>query len=253
LFFHDLLAASGWWQLLYLAQAGFTIWMLIDAGRRHTEVYWFWIVLVAQPVGPWIYFFLVKWHDFHLFSGWPALQQRVSLDELRYQADHVPTLANHLALAERLLERKAYAEALPHLEAARALEPEHCQVLYGLAVCAKEQGQPAQALPLLEQILARDRRWSDYAAWRMLITVRSQTGDPSGALSKARDLARLSPTLQHQCLLAERLLDEKMPEEAETVLVQALETHRFAPTPSRRRNRRWASQARSLLKRVAAR
>src|SRR5262245_49125561 len=34
---------------LYLAQAGLTIWMLIDASRRGVEFYWFWIILFFQP------------------------------------------------------------------------------------------------------------------------------------------------------------------------------------------------------------
>jgi hypothetical protein len=238
---------------LYLAQTGFTIWMLIDALRRQVSPIWFFIILTG--VGTWAYFFAVKLPELqgaHAWQSWSLFQRRSSIDELRYQTERVPTLANHLALGERLIEDKHFAEAMPHLQAAQALEPEHCQVLFGLATCHAEQGHPEKAVPLLEQILAKDRRWSDYAAWRLLIRVRAQTGDADGALAKSRDLARLSPTLQHNCLLAEGLVAAGKSTEAQQVLTQALETHRFAPSPSRRRNRRWARQAHSLQKRIGS-
>src|SRR5262249_16955089 len=99
---------------------------------------------------------------------------------------------------------------------------------------------------------ARDRRWSDYLAWRLLIRVRKQGNDAHRALESARDLARIAPTLQHRCLLAELLLDEGKNDEAYELLEQSLEEHRYAPSLSRRRNRSWASQAKKLQKRAAA-
>ena len=48
---------------LYLAQAGLTIWMLMDANRRGVEGYWFWLILGFQPIGAWAYFFAYKVKD----------------------------------------------------------------------------------------------------------------------------------------------------------------------------------------------
>src|SRR5262249_47364904 len=162
---------------LSLAQGALTIWMLVDCHRRSADGFWFWVILLLQPIGVWVYFFAVKARDFQGFqglTGWFAFQRRPSLEELRYQAEQTPTLANHLALGERLVERGAHADAIRHLEAARAREPEHGQVLFSLAVCQVELGRPQEAVPLLEKILARDRSWSDYKAWRLLITARDQ-------------------------------------------------------------------------------
>jgi hypothetical protein len=238
--------------LLALAQLAFTLWMLVDAYRRQAEAFWFWVIFLVPLVGPLAYFFSVKAGDFHGLPAWSLFQRRTPLDELRYRAEHVPTLTNHLALAERLIERGEHAEAVPHLEAARQREPEHGQVLYLLAVCQKELGHPEQALPLLETVLRRDRQFSDYAAWHLLIEMRAACGDRAGALESCRELERQSPTLRHRCLLAENLMAEGQADEAWDLLEKALQEHHYMPGHIRRRNHRWARKARSLQKRVAS-
>ena len=52
------------WTPLWLVQAAMTIWMLVDANRRGVESYWFWIIFIFQPLGPWAYFFVYKIKDF---------------------------------------------------------------------------------------------------------------------------------------------------------------------------------------------
>jgi hypothetical protein len=227
-------------------QVAFTIWMLVDAYHRGVDYFWYWIILLAPAIGPVAYFFTFKVHDFRNFKGW--FQPRISIKELRYRVAQVPTLANQLALGERLIETHEYAEALTHLQAALTREPDHSQVLYCQAVCHVEMDQPQKAIPFLERIMARDRLWSDYAAWRLLIQARSEVGDQEGALQACRDLVKLAPNLRHRCLLAEHLLAHGQKQEARMLLDQGLQDQQFAPGPIRRRNRRWASQARRLLR-----
>jgi hypothetical protein len=249
---------------LYFAEAAFTVWMLIDAYRRPAEYFWFWVILLFQPIGPWIYFFVVKLPDFTggghgsgwqpSGGGWLAnlFHRRPSIEELRYQAEHVPTLANSLALAERLVERNEHEEALPHLESALAREPDHCQVLFLHALCHAELNRPEKAVPELEKVIARDRGWSDYSAWRLLVRARSAMQDAPGALTTCRELARIAPTLRHRCLLAEHLIADGQSAEARDLLQRALEDYRFAPSGVRRLNRQWAGQAKRLLKQASA-
>jgi hypothetical protein len=238
---------------LYFLQAAFTVWMLVDAFRRG-EGYWPWVILFVPALGAWGYFFAVmlpRWTGGH---GWslPSFRRGPSLDELRFHAEHSPTLANHLALAERLADGGEYAEAVPHLDEVLSREPDHCRALFLLGRCQAGQGQLDKAIPCLEKITARERYWSNYAAWYALIDMRGEAGDPGGAADSCRELARLSPTLRHQCLLAERLLDADRPDEARQVLEAALREHQYTPTNIRWRNWRWASQARRLLRDIDA-
>src|SRR5216684_1638651 len=137
--------------VLSVIQLAFALWMLVDAHRRGMDYYWFFIIFFVPIAGPLAYFFIFKIHDFH---GWGSLFQRaVPLDELRYRAEQTPTLANHLALAQRLIEQKNYAEALPHLQKAHPMEPGHSQVMYALAVCYTETRQADKSKPLLERII----------------------------------------------------------------------------------------------------
>jgi hypothetical protein len=240
--------------IITLLQTAFMVWMLVDAYRRGAEYYWFWVILFLPGIGSWVYFFVVKVQsgDFANLSlgGW--FHRGPSLDQLRYQADQTPTMANHLALGERLVELGRHDEAVPNLEAALKTEPDHGMALFCLATCYKALGRPTEAVSLLERLHKRDPRWGDYAALRLLIEVRDEIADHAGTLENCRELVRRAPTLQHRCLLAERLLEEGQTKEARILLDQALRDHDYAPGHVRRRNGRWIGQARRLAREAAA-
>jgi hypothetical protein len=243
---HLLYSLVAEYPILSAIMLAFTLWMLVDAYHRGVDFFWYWVILLVQPIGALAYFFIFKARDLRGLSGW--FQPRISLQELRYRVAQAPTLANQLALGERLIEKHEYTEALTHLESALTREPDHSLVLYRLAVCHTELGHSQQAIPLLDRIIARDKQWSDYAAWRLLIQARSDTGDQEGALQASRELVKLAPNLRHRCVLAEHLLAQGQKHEARMLLDQGLQDQQFMPGPLRRRNRRWASQARRLLK-----
>jgi hypothetical protein len=234
----------------YLVQAALTIWMLVDAYRRGVEYYWYWIILVFQPLGAWAYFLIFKVRDLgtHHSRLTGLFHRRPSLHELRHRAERSATLASRLELAERLVEAGGYAEAAPHLEAILAREPEHCQALFLLAACHRGLQHPEQAVPLLQKLIARHPSWRDYEAWHTLIEVRQESGDLVGALGSCRELVRIGPSLEHKCLLAEYLLRSGENAEAGKVVQQGLEDYHYLTGPSRRRDRRWVGKAKQLLK-----
>jgi hypothetical protein len=255
--FHALMA-EGYGSVLLLLQAGFTIWMLVDCRQRGQDQTWFWVILWFQPLGAWAYFFAVKlntmrrFHTFHASgtNSWLStlFQRRASLEELRYQAERAPTLASRLALAERLIEKKEYSEAIPLLEAALKSEPGYSQLGYSLALCHLRLGKPEQAIPFLQDVIRRDPRWHDYEALRLLIEAQTAQGETIGALESCRELARYVPTLENHCLLAEHLIGAGQAKEARLLLDNSLRDNDFAPSSVRWRNRRWANEARRLLK-----
>src|SRR5262249_46956591 len=144
--------------------------------------------------------------------------RRLSLDELRYRAERTPTLANRFALAERLIEKGAHADAIPHLEAVLTMEPDYCAALHALAVCRLATRAAEQAVAPLEKWIQRAHRWAHYRAWRTLIDVHLARGRPADALAACRGLEKRLPTLENKCLLAEQLLDNGIPSEAVPLL-----------------------------------
>ena len=149
------------------------------------------------------------------------------------------------------MEAREYQEAIPLLQAALKSEPGYGHVGYSLALCHVRLGAHDAAIPLLRDVLNRDPRWRDYAAWRLLIDAQVAHGEAEEALGSCRGLARLSPTLENHCLLAQQLIVADHPDEARVLLGSSLRDYDFAPGPSRRRNRRWAVEARRLLKEIA--
>jgi hypothetical protein len=237
----------------YLVQAALTIWMLIDANRRGVDQFWFWIILLFQPIGPWAYFFMYKIKDFRGSSGsWRNLfQRRPSLDVLRYQVEQAPTSANRLELGERLVEVGEYGEALMQLEEVLDRESEHCQCLFLVAQCHRNLGRPVEAVPPLQRLIARNSSWSDFLAWRTLVDACYEAGDCAEALTHCRELVRLAPSLQHRCMLAERLADAGDRSEARRVVESGLAEFRFMSGPGRRRDSRWVSKAKQLIKELS--
>jgi hypothetical protein len=235
-------------QVLSLLQLALTIWMAIDAYQRGVETFWYWVILFFQPIGAWIYFFAIKFRTLRLPRMRPALsgERKLSLDELRYHVERTPTVGNRFALAERLMDKGAHAEAIPHLEAILAIEPDYCAALHALAGCRLATGAAQQAVGSLEKLIHRDPRWANYRAWRTLIDAHLARGQPADALVACRELAKRLPTLENKCLLAEQLLDNGRPAEAVQLLDEALEDHRYAPWSARWRNWRWAREARRL-------
>jgi hypothetical protein len=235
--------------IISLLQMLFMIWMAVDVYRRRSEQFWYWVIFFVPVVGAWVYFFAVLAPHLGSTSG-PWFQKKVSLEELRYRAEQTPTLANNLALGQGLIARGAFGEALPFLESAHKVEPEHGSVLYALALCHARQARFDQAAAFLERIIRREPRWSDYDAWRLLIETHVDAGRHEAALERARALVQVAPTLRHKCILGEILIDQSYKSEARALLDQALDDHAFTPAALRRHNRAWAKQAGKLLKRI---
>src|ERR1041385_6343170 len=126
---------SSWY---FYGQLIFTVVMLIHVYRSGAEPFWYFIIFLAQPVGAWAYFVFVVARNFRIsgsVSSGPMWQKKLSLAELRYRVEKMPTVNNKIALAERLMEQGAHAEAIPLLEAVLATDQIHCQAMHDLALC----------------------------------------------------------------------------------------------------------------------
>ncbi|MFL5328162.1 MAG: tetratricopeptide repeat protein [Gemmataceae bacterium] len=234
---------------LGLLQLAFTIWMIVDAYNRGAESFWYWVIFIFQPIGPWAYFFAVKFRHFRFRGVRPTAprDRKMSLDELRYRVERTPTVATRFALAERLMEKGQHAEAIPQLEAVLAFEPDYCAGLHALAECKVILGTPDDAIAPLEKLINREDRWQNYRARRTLIDVHDARGKSADTLAACREYTKRMPNLENKCLLAECLMENNLPSEAAQVLDQALQDLDYAPWMDRLRSWRWAREAKRML------
>ena len=242
--------------IVSVLQVAFTIWMAVEAARSGNS-YWIWIIIVFQPIGPWIFFFVeMRERVFgRLFVRLPAMshlfERKTPLDQLEYHAQQSPTVANQVALAERLVELGRFQDAVVPLEAALKREPDFAPATFKLARCRYELHDSAEAERLLTTIVSKDPRWSDYAAWRLLLDVQEDLKRHDALLDTARQLVRMAPRLEHKVILADRLARMNQEGEARLVLENALQEQRFVTGAARRINRPHVRRAQRLLRELS--
>ena len=68
--------------ILLLLSYAFSIWMIVDAYKRGAEHFWY--LIIFFPLGEWIYFFLVKIHDFKNSHGFSLFGEKVKCSSCKY-------------------------------------------------------------------------------------------------------------------------------------------------------------------------
>ena len=241
-----------------LLMLAFTVWMAVDASRTGNGN-WLWIIIIFQPIGPIIYFFVEARHRVfsRLGDRLPGVAQlferKTPLDQLEFQVQQSPTVANQMALADRLIELGRFEEAITQLEAALKREPEFAPASFKMARCKYELHDSLEAERLLAALNAKEPRWSDYSAWRLLLDVQEDLQRYDAVLDTARQLVKMAPRLEHKVILADRLARMNQDGEARIVLENALQEQRYVTGAAQRVNRPHVRRAQKLLKELSPR
>jgi hypothetical protein len=233
--------------ILIALQTIFSILMLIHCIRTGREIYWW--VIVMLPFGELVYFFAVfidtpEFRNFkkRTFSRPPDLKQ------LEYAARTSPSVHNQMQLARAMCARGQHDEATAIFSEVLEHDEDNKEALYGLARCEIERGRNEQALPILEKLVTVDMAHSDYSACEDLAATQWACDQPEAAIQTLRELARKSQRFTHKTTLAQYLSLTDQGAEAREVLTAALEDHANSPAYLKRTERRWAKQARALLR-----
>ncbi len=236
-------------RVLFILQQLFSLWMLVDAIRRGSKSYWYFVVLL--PFGEWAYFFMVKIHDPEfepLRALWKRLTTRkVTVEDLRYQRDQSPSYANHLTLGQALYDEGSYREARETFAQALAVHPGDREAHYGWALSqiALEEYDPA--IEKLRTLVEEDPSFRDYAAWGDLAHALCEAERFEDAFEVLDRLVTKSPRLVHRVLYAHYLVHGERPDEARRQLEEGLHDDRHAPGFIRKKNRPWVRRAKKML------
>jgi hypothetical protein len=228
--------------------------MLVDAmSRRGVSRYWYFIILM--PFGEVFYFFKYKIHDPDMawlkspFAG--LLVKPLTIDELRFNMEQSPSVANKVALAQALYEEDQYREAASIFSEALRQDESSSEILYGLAVSHIGLNELEDAVEALKKLVEIDPKYSEYDGWAKLALALWETGRRQEALDVLSRLVSSSPRIQHRMLYAYYLGKNGVRGKAQEELVTAIREFEYSPRYLKRRNQPFVKQAKEMLQRLS--
>ncbi|QDT99356.1 tetratricopeptide repeat protein [Gimesia aquarii] len=124
------------WDAFWFLYFIFMIWMLVDCVRKDPDRFlWFWVILVFQPFGAFIYFF-IRWLPTNQFQlpefARPLFHQR-RINELETAALQIGNAYQFVRWGDALKEAGIQQKSLDAYLQALNKEPDNLQALWGVA------------------------------------------------------------------------------------------------------------------------
>ena len=235
--------------MLYVLGSAFTLWMAVEAVRRGDAGRWLWIILVFGPIGAAVYFFseVAGGGRIALFG---FRQRKVTAAELRQAEVDVKRLDNAASWAEYaslLRARKDHAKAAE--AATRAVEraPNDANAGYELGLALLGAGRFAEAVPALEAVVARDRRYEADEALYALAKAQQGANDLAAARASLMELSerRSRPEILFDLATVQGLLGEREP--ALRSLQRIVDEAVLVPPYLQREVRPWVRRAKQAI------
>lgn len=164
------------------------------------------------------------------------------------------TAANHIALADALVETEAYSEALRHYdEALRKVPSPDRATQFKLARATLEGGNSAEARRLLEELPASGAASENDRASLYLARAYQEVGENEKALALYEDVGRRLPGGEAQCRMALLLIKLGRAHDAEPILEEVQRRMKWIDRHERARNAQmydWAARTLSEIRTV---
>jgi hypothetical protein len=224
---------------------------IVDVLRMGADWYWIWIILAFPLVGAAAYFVVVR-------SGWtggrgavsPAAARRLQavrrLREINVQLTHWRGPAILAESGEELLVLGKYKEAEKRFLEARENGAGVDDVNFGLAQSYQMQGRFAEAVPLLEELVAVNPDANMGRALFHLGRSLDESGQKERAEKVLRQVLERRTIIEAQVRLARLLLARGEKEEAHRLLDEVKVDAANLPRYLRREHRAWIWTARRL-------
>lgn len=236
-------------QVFFWMQSAFSLWMLADAAQRRASGYWYPVILL--PFGEVAYFFMVKIHDPEfraLRKTWNTwMSRKLTLEDLRYQANETPSFANKLALAQGLFDADLFDQATVAFQELLIADNECKDALYGFALCRLELEDYDAAIEALRCLIDIKPSFADYDGWTQLAFSLRTTNQLDAAVDVLEELVRKAPRLSHRVLYARYLGYAQQRDKAREQLETGLKALEHAPRFQQRQESSAAKAARTML------
>jgi hypothetical protein len=232
------------WGLLLYAVA------VIHFIRRRPNGYWIWIILVV-PFGVLAYIVIEVIPDLGLlrttFEGFPRRKRIRHLEALVLDN---PAVGNLEELGDLYLDEKNFKRAREFFDKAIAMRSSSDDAFYRRGIAEIELGDHAAAVPDLEYVVSRDRKYGSYRAMGLLAHAYAQTGQSEKAEAWFEEVTQLSTLSETYWNYANFLASQQRTPEAREWAQRILQKKPTMPSYLRRRERPWFRKAKALLKRL---
>jgi len=221
--------------------------------RRRPDTYWLYIIMFLGPVGAAIYIVAEVLPDLGLlresFKGFP---RRKRIRELEAAILDNPSAGNYEELADLYLDEKKFARARQCYDKAISSRTDSPDPFYRRAIAEIEMGDFAGAVPDLERVIARDRKYDFYRALGLLAHSYANTGQSEKAEALFQQATQISTLSETYFNYASFLSAQGRNAEAREWAQRIMAKKPTMPGYLKRRERPWFRRANALLKRVPA-
>jgi hypothetical protein len=221
--------------------------------RRRPENYWFYIIFFGGFLGASVYIVAEMLPDLGLLRG--VLQgfgRRSRIQTLQTQILDNPSAANHEELGELCLDQKQYAKAREAFDKAIAARSDSIYTFYYRAKSYLGLGHLTEAIPDLEHVVAKDRKFDYYRAAGLLADAYARTGQLGRAAPLFAEVVQFSTTPETLYNYASFLKLQNRRTEAREWTQKLLAKKRTLPRYMQRVERPWFRKGKALLKELPA-
>ena len=228
---------------------GFSCWMAFDCWKRQGDAYWIWLILFSGGLFALIYFFTQYWDGSRIEYGlWKRFAEGGRIRELRVRARQLNTAASYEMLGDAYLGVSKNEEAEAAYREALKRHPDLFDGKVRLGYALFQLDRVEEAWPLLAQAYEEK---PDYDYDRLLWNL-ARCQAKRGQLEDARKLYEHFLTKhsysEAQIEYAQVLTQLGETEASRATLNELLEDIEFSPRYARARERRWAREAKKLLR-----
>lgn len=217
--------------------------------RRRPENYWFYIIFFGGFLGASVYIVAEMLPDLGLLRGLlQGFGRRSRIQTLQTQILDNPSAANYEELGELCLDQKQYAKAREAFDKAIAARSDSIYTFYYRAKSHLGLGHLTEAIPDLEHVVAKDRKFDYYRAAGLLADAYARTGQLDRAAPLFAEVVQFSTTPETLYNYAHFLKLQNRHAEAREWTQKLLAKKRTLPRYMQRVERPWFRKGKVLLK-----
>ena len=230
----------------------FTAWMFVHA-LRNGEYIWAVIIFMFSIISSLFYYFLVyrpSGGGGNPMAGFelPGAADRRRIKQLEADIHHLDKAHMHLQLADIYFSQGKLEQAEASYRAAYERDPQDEDVRAHLGNCLERRGKDAEALPLLESVVAANPR-HDYGYTLMtLAETQAAMGQVDRALATWRQVLSMYGYPRARVQYAELLIKQKDYAEARKALDEVIKDAPYATKFERKREKVWFNRAKTAMR-----